>query len=1092
MKSTGKLFSALTLSLILALSLLPALPVLAAAFVTLDVFSGLPGTVQVSGGGWSPGETVSVYLGSVSGAPAATAPAGSGGSFGPLAVPIPANTPPGPLSVIALGSVSGEPQLNSFYVQPYLPGITVAGGGNTPGSSLLIHGQGYAANETVRFTLNGADMGQTTADVGGAFSGTATVPFVPAGNYLVRAEGQSSRAESSAYFYVGGFYPGITPSAYYILPTQALNFTGSGFAPGETVQITVDGSQTPLGAITADSSGSFSSAGAVTIPLSLAGIRTFRLLGLTSQAQAQVEVTVGGFNPQVTPSAYFSLPGSTVAFSGTGFAPGETVKVSDIQSQAEMAQFAVDAEGSFTALGSFAIPFDWAPGGRTLRLSGQVGGGETDVTFVVGQFNSLVSPSAYLVVAGQDLTFSGDGFAAGETVRVTESGHPDVLANITADGNGSFAAAGAFTVPFAWADTSRSFKLTGQTSRTEAAVTITVAQFVPLATPSDYYLLPGSQISFFGSGFAALENITVTRAGEAAPLAEITADAGGGFQNAGSFAVPFAWSGQQTLVLAGQMSGATLEMLITASAFNPQISPSSFYVKPGESVTLSGTGFAANEPVNVSLAGGKTVAVTADAAGSFAAAGPFPAGQGGTTLHLAAAGVNSAAKAEVDVPVGGLYPEITPDQWYVPSGRNILFSGYGFAPEEDVILTGEGNTVMATILTDLAGAFTNLLVKTGFGGNRQSVYAFRGTMSGAAAEAAITMAGLQPYVSLNTYYAAPGTAVLLSGTGFAADEPVTITLGSATAYAAADEAGNVTAAPITIPFDATGTAVSVTALGDNSGASGSTFLTLAPFTPQVMPSTWYTAPGSNLTFTGSGFAPGEAVAVAIGNAAVAAVNADESGGFITEPIKIPFGSAAADFSFTGNISHGVATVPVSLAELHPGIALSTYYDPGGTPLTIHGFGFVSVEPVIIAFGGQTLGTALSDDAGNFTFNSVVPYLPSGDKTVQARGENSGAITSATFTNPPVYVDAQLGAYAGAPGAAVNFIGFGYLPGETVAITTDRTGAGVVHSFGVDAMGNFNDSGFTLPADFAEGLVTITISGERSFAPASIQYYVTGG
>ena len=225
---------------------------------------------------------------------------------------------------------------------------------------------------------------------------------------------------------------------------------------------------------------------------------------------------------------------------------------------------------------------------------------------------------------------------------------------------------------------------------------------------------------------------------------------------------------------------------------------------------------------------------------------------------------------------------------------------------------------------------------------------------------------------------------------------------------------------------------------------------------------------------------------------MAAVNADESGGFITEPIKIPFGSAAADFSFTGNISHGVATVPVSLAELHPGIALSTYYDPGGTPLTIHGFGFVSVEPVIIAFGGQTLGTALSDDAGNFTFNSVVPYLPSGDKTVQARGENSGAITSATFTNPPVYVDAQLGAYAGAPGAAVNFIGFGYLPGETVAITTDRTGAGVVHSFGVDAMGNFNDSGFTLPADLAEGLLTITITGDRSFAPASIQYYVTGG
>src|SRR4051812_40380217 len=47
--------------LVLCMAALPFSKALAAAFVTLDAFSGHPTTLHVSGGGWTSGETVSLF-----------------------------------------------------------------------------------------------------------------------------------------------------------------------------------------------------------------------------------------------------------------------------------------------------------------------------------------------------------------------------------------------------------------------------------------------------------------------------------------------------------------------------------------------------------------------------------------------------------------------------------------------------------------------------------------------------------------------------------------------------------------------------------------------------------------------------------------------------------------------------------------------------------------------------------------------------------------------------------------------------------------------------------------------------------------------
>lgn len=1168
-----KIFFRLFFAAVFSLLFLPFHSAFAAAFITLDNFSGPPTTVNVSGGGWAWGENVSFFINAIAGEPVTTVTTGGDGFFGPLAVPIPVNTPQGPIQIIASGATNNEQPSNTYYIVPFRPSISVTGN-NTPGSRLTIDGAGFAPNEVVRFILNGNTIGQAATDATGSFlAASATVPTVPTGTYQLHGIGQSSNADAVQYFYVGEFFPSVMPSSYYLLPTQALNFSGTGYSPGETIEIFVGQNQTPIATITANDQGAFTDAGNIVIPLSFMGNQLFRLHSLVSDRTTQIEVTVGQFNPYASPSTYYILPGNTIMFSGGGFAANERVKI--YADAREVGEFTTDSFGTFTDLGGVLIPFEWLGSSRTLRLVGQTGGGVTDVTFTVGQFNSLVSPSTYFITAGQSLTFSGSDFAPGETITITEGDDPTIVATFAAGPTGTFTESGTVTIPFSWANSSRTFHIMGQSSGTRADAIITVAEFSPYASPSTYYLFPGNRISFSGSGFGMNETIAVTANQDTTSLATITADTTGSFTESGSFTIPFAWRGDQTLHLTGQSSQATAAIDITVASFSPSLTPSTYYVIPGQSLLLSGNGFAPDERVDLIMANGPTVTVLATSTGAWLDAGPFIAPLRGSTLHFTASGQSSNATTSIDITLGNLYPSVVPDLWYVMSGNTVTFSGTGFGANEMITLTSNGAT-LGTVSTDAAGSLSNLAITTGFGEDRAVTYTFTGSESDAVAEVTITVAALSAYVELDTYYAQPGTAVLVTGAGFAPNESVTISMGSATATGSTDARGNLSATAIAIPLGLPGPTAGIIVTGNTSNVAASTELTLAPFpldvtpstwytapgttvtfsgtgfspnenvnvslggstiapitanatggflssitipvtattgnfvftgaesnasitmsitlagfAPQVTPSTWYTGPGSNVTFSGIDFAAGETVTITLNNAPAGSITVDAAGGFMTDAIVMPFGATSAAITFTGSISNAVVMIPITLAPLNPGIQLSTYYAPGGTPLTITGMGFGSNEIVNITVGGQLYASPTTDGNGDFTLTSAVPYQPSGDKTIQATGASSGVSAGAMLTMPPVYVSAQLGAYAGAPGTAVTFIGNGYIPGETISITSDRTGETILHSFTVDAGGTFTNAGFAIPAGFTEGPITFTISGGYSFSPISIIYYVTG-
>lgn len=180
----------------------------------------------------------------------------------------------------------------------------------------------------------------------------------------------------------------------------------------------------------------------------------------------------------------------------------------------------------------------------------------------------------------------------------------------------------------------------------------------------------------------------------------------------------------------------------------------------------------------------------------------------------------------------------------------------------------------------------------------------------------------------------------------------------------------------------------------------------------------------------------------------------------------------------------------------PGETISLYlHNTSGSPVTTVTAGSDSFfEPTLINVPFNTpqpYGFATADENGNITFSGTVPYRPEGAKIVQAIGLMSGATTAVTFSQPPMYVSAELGSYAGAPGNAVTFIGHGYAPGETISITSDRNGSATVHTFTVLADGTFSNADYLIPLDFTEGPLTFTIQGEWSMSPVSITYYITG-
>jgi hypothetical protein len=363
---------------------------------------------------------------------------------------------------------------------------------------------------------------------------------------------------------------------------------------------------------------------------------------------------------------------------------------------------------------------------------------------------------------------------------------------------------------------------------------------------------PGGQVSVQGSGFdpgAAVEvRLLARRSSQGTEVAMGKANKTGSLLT--EFTMPSSATGSGTTVVAqeqGSSKSATAQLVSPAGAASATIVGKAAG-QPGDTVTVSATGFGPGETVNVywgRMNGTPAATLTADGSGSIGRAsvpvGVAPVGP--TTLVLV--GTKTDATATAPYQMLGLYPSTTPHPYAVLSGKTMTYTGSGFAPGEQVLIyfNASGGTPALTVQANSGGSFsTSFVVPFGLTG-RQTLTAI-GEESRAAVTTGFDVLPYSPVAQVSTYGAMPGTTVSFYASGFAANEVVEVYLGRGQGNSGqlvsafrVDGHGNAAAAGNYVIPNGTGPALYFTMVGQQSGGTATAKVSVtAPSQPVTVPS----------------------------------------------------------------------------------------------------------------------------------------------------------------------------------------------------------------------------------------------------------------
>jgi hypothetical protein len=180
-------------------------------------------------------------------------------------------------------------------------------------------------------------------------------------------------------------------------------------------------------------------------------------------------------------------------------------------------------------------------------------------------------------------------------------------------------------------------------------------------------------------------------------------------------------------------------------------------------------------------------------------------------------------------------------------------------------------------------------------------------------------------------------------------------------------------------------------------------------------------------------------------------------------------------------------------------AISPSTGPAGARVTFACRGFAPAEPVAVSFGATVLTTATATADGQAVASFAVPSgfagstIPGRHDTFQAKGRQSGKITSATFTVAALAKPAcAVAPRTGLAGSRVTLSCRGFAGSERVDVTF---GAEVLATAKATAGGQVSAS-FAVPSGFAGSHYpgrkdTFLAKGRQSGTVASATFTVTG-
>ena len=261
--------------------------------------------------------------------------------------------------------------------------------------------------------------------------------------------------------------------------------------------------------------------------------------------------------------------------------------------------------------------------------------------------------------------------------------------------------------------------------------------------------------------------------------------------------------------------------------------------------------------------------------------------------------------------------------------------------------------------------------------------------------------------------AAPGKAMTLTGTGFAAGERVNVKVDGAPSAAStvtASPSGTI-AATLTLPQSAGPGRYAVVASGAASDTPAAATVDVAPasvpaYRPQVTLSPSSGPHGSLLSLAGNGFAPRELLTITFRSGAntlaTQTIHANGQGILDGASMAVPdiASIGAAQVTVTGAVSATPVSTPFDVTTGEPNAKVfrpSLNLTAAGADVVVAGSGFAPNEVVTVQIGGGSATQTVRADASGSFGGVRVAARSEGDQAIDAAGADSLVPVSASFT-----------------------------------------------------------------------------------------------
>jgi hypothetical protein len=737
---------------------------------------------------------------------------------------------------------------------------------------------------------------------------------------------------------------------------ESITVTGEGFPPSQ--EVTID-----FGGETLEDSATTSADGSLNYNLRVPAVGAGTYEVQVGDAPSQSFTVTSSF--AISPSS--GPPGTSVQVSGDGFEPDGEVELTI--DGTEIRSVEADSDGAIRT--TVEIPV--MPGGsREIEASG--GSGSGSATFNITPTLTIDEPNA---APGATVNVSGTGFRANESGITVRLNQTTVVSGITADSQGRWS--GSFTVPNVTAGT-HSIRAAGSTTTNEPTAQLEVGAGVSLSRGSGP---PGTVVKASGSGARANERISID-VGDGLATAEATSNN----QGVWSAEIPIPPSPRGALVI--RASGASSQATETSFTVTPSLAVARANGSPGNTVPVSGQGFAANQAgIPVTFDDNIVASATANAQGSWLVNLEIPPAPKGT-YFIKVTGTTPELQAPFTV-----VPGVFLDQAQAGPGESATVSGSGFAANETGITVKLGDATIANgIAANGDGSWsTDFAVPALPAGTYNIVASGSSTSAGSVRALPFT---LSTHITLSANSGSPGATITITGRGFGANQQdISISYdGTVIATGIITDALGAFTTSLVVPPSPTGRHPIVVSGSGPGQARGSEIG--FQVTPGITLSPPSGPPGMTMVVTGAGFGANEQnIQINYGDRTVlSGISAGPKGGF-EESFLIPPSPAGVHNIVASGPVTALSSRPQKGFTVTPAITLSETAGNVGMAVTVAGKGFQPSTNITLTYDDLTEGKVTSDNMGSFNLEFAVPRSRSGEHQVRALG-GDGSQAEKTF------------------------------------------------------------------------------------------------